>query len=312
MAQRASSLLISVMVAIVFLAGFCAGFLMAPSLQGGERGTAGILVTDDFGRSVTVPQPVERIVSLAPSNTEILFALGLDDRVVGVDQASDYPSEALDKTVVGGYFGGYNLEVITILDPQLILASSINDEQLIGGLENRSFAVIVLDASNISGVFRDIELVGKITETSSEAERLIANLTKRVENVTNLTLDQSVYTPKVYIELDNNLWTYGPGSFGDDLVELAGGDNIAGDLDSPYVKLDEEYIVSSAPEVIISVFTPIDEIKSRPAWSDIPAIQNDRVYPIDGDLISRPGPRIVEGLEELALAIHPELFESSP
>ncbi|MFQ5909959.1 MAG: ABC transporter substrate-binding protein, partial [Thermoplasmata archaeon] len=204
--------------------------------------------------------------------------------------------------------GGYNLEVITVLDPQLILASSINDAQLIGELENRSFAVVVLDASNISDVFGDIELVGKITGTASEAETLIGNLTERLEAVTSLTLAEGVDTPKVYMELDNNLWTYGPGSFGDDLVELAGGMNIAGDMGSPYVKLDEEFIVSSAPDVIVSVFTPIEDIRSRPGWSDIPAIQNDRLYTIDGDLISRPGPRIVEGLEELALAIHPELF----
>ncbi|MCK4455557.1 MAG: ABC transporter substrate-binding protein, partial [Thermoplasmata archaeon] len=238
--------------------------------------------------------------------TEILFALGLDDKVVGVDQASNYPLEAQNKTVVGGYFGGYNLEVITVLDPQLILASSINSEELIGELENRSFAVVVLDASDIDGVFDDIELVGSITSAASEAQGLISNLTARVETITNLTL--GVETPSVYIELDNNLWTYGPGSFGDDLLGLAGGENIAGSMGSPWVKLDEEFVVSSSPQVIITVFTPVEEIKSRPGWSDIPAIQNDKVFAIDGDLISRPGPRIVDGLEELAHVIHPELF----
>ncbi|MCJ2670357.1 MAG: ABC transporter substrate-binding protein [Candidatus Thermoplasmatota archaeon] len=306
MAQGTSTVIIVVIAAVVIVGGLSVGLLVvAPALQGVED-PSGIRIVDDYGRNVTVPQPVERIISLAPSNTEILFALGLDDKVVGVDQASDYPPEAQDKTVVGGYFGGYNLEVITVLDPQLILASSINSEQLIGDLENRSFAVVVLDASDIDGVFDDIELVGSITDADAEAEGLISNLTTRVETITNLT--HGVETPSVYIELDNNLWTYGPGSFGDDLLGLAGGENIAGSMGYPWVKLDEEFVVTSSPDIIITVFTPVEEIKSRPGWSDIPAIQNDKVFAVDGDLISRPGPRIVDGLEELAHLIHPELF----
>lgn len=305
MAQGTSTLIIVVIAAVVFVGGLSLGLLVAPALEGVEE-PSGMKIVDDYGRNVTVPQPVERIVSLAPSNTEILFALGLDDKVVGVDQASNYPPEAQDKTIVGGYFGGYNLEVITVLDPQLILASSINSEQLIGDLENRSFAVVVLDASDIDGVFDDIELVGSITDAAAEAEGLVSNLTARVETIADLTL--GVETPSVYIELDNNLWTYGPGSFGDDLLGLAGGENIAGSMGSPWVKLDEEFVVSSSPEVIITVFTPVEEIKSRPGWSDISAIQNDNVFAVDGDLISRPGPRIVDGLEELAHLIHPELF----
>ncbi|MEE9489081.1 MAG: ABC transporter substrate-binding protein, partial [Thermoplasmata archaeon] len=288
-----------------FVGGLSVGLLVVPALQGTEE-PSGMKIVDDYGRDVTVPQPVERIISLAPSNTEILFALGLDDKVVGVDQASNYPPEAQDKTVVGGYFGGYNLEVITVLDPQLILASSINSDELIGDLENRSFAVVVLDASDIDGVFHDIELVGSITDADAEAEALVSNLTARVDTIADLML--GVETPSVYIELDSNLWTYGPGTFGDDLLDLAGGENIAGSMGSPWVQLDEEFVVTSSPDIIITVFTPVEEIKSRPGWSDISAIQDDQVFAVDGDLISRPGPRIVDGLEELAHLIHPELF----
>ncbi len=307
MARKTSTVLLSAMVVIVFLAGFSAGYLVAPTPEPSDGGPEGISIIDDYGRMITVPQPVERIISIAPSNTEILFSLGLGDRVVGVDNASDYPSEALSKTRVGGY-GGYNLEVIAALDAQLILASSINSDELIGDLENRSYTVVVLDASNISGVFHDIILVGMITNTPWMAERLILNLNERVQNVTRLTLNTSLQRPSVYVEIDSHLYTYGPGSFGDDLLRLAGGENIAGDMGVSYPSLDEEFIVSSAPEVIISVFTPVEEIKSRPGWSDIPAIQNDKVFEIDGDLVSRPGPRIVDGLEELTHLIHPELF----
>lgn len=305
MAQETSAMIIVVIAAVVFVGGLSVGLLVAPALQEVEE-PSGMKIVDDAGRDVTVPQPVERIISLAPSNTEILFALGLDDRVVGVDQASNYPPEAQDKTVVGGYFGGYNLEVITVLDPQLILASSINSDQLIENLENRSFAVVVLDASDIDGVFHDIELVGSITDADAEAEGLVSNLTARVETIADLML--GVETPSVYIELDNNLWTYGPGTFGDDLLDLAGGENIAGSMGSPWVQLDEEFVVTSSPDIIITVFTPVEEIESRPGWSDISAIQNDKVFAVDGDLMSRPGPRIVDGLEELAHLIHPELF----
>ena len=305
MAQSASTMIIVVIAAVVFVGGLSLGLLVAPAFQGTEE-PSGMKIVDDYGRDVTVPQPVERIISLAPSNTEILFALGLDDKVVGVDQASNYPPEAQDKTIVGGYFGGYNLEVITVLDPQLILASSINSYELIGNLENRSFAVVVLDASDIDGVFHDIELVGSITDADAEAEELVSNLTARVDTIANLML--GVETPSVYIELDSNLWTYGPGTFGDDLLDLAGGENIAGSMGTPWVQLDEEFVVTSSPDIIITVFTPVEEIKSRPGWSDISAIQNDKVFAVDGDLISRPGPRIVDGLEELAHLIHPELF----
>ena len=305
MAQSASTMIIAVIAAVVFVGGLSLGLLVAPAFQGTEE-PSGMKIVDDYGRDVTVPQPVERIISLAPSNTEILFALGLDDKVVGVDQASNYPPEAQDKTIVGGYFGGYNLEVITVLDPQLILASSINSYELIGNLENRSFAVVVLDASDIDGVFHDIELVGSITDADAEAEELVSNLTARVETIAGLML--GVETPSVYIELDSTLWTYGPGTFGDDLLDLAGGENIAGSMGSPWVQLDEEFVVTSSPDIIITVFTPVEEIKSRPGWSDISAIQNDKVFAVDGDLISRPGPRIVDGLEELAHLIHPELF----
>ncbi|MEE9340238.1 MAG: ABC transporter substrate-binding protein [Thermoplasmata archaeon] len=305
MAQGISTMMIVVIAAVVFVGGLSVGLLVVPALQGTEE-PSGMKIVDDYGRDVTVPQPVERIISLAPSNTEILFALGLDDKVVGVDQASNYPPEAQDKTIVGGYFGGYNLEVITVLDPQLILASSINSDELIADLENRSFAVVVLDASDIDGVFHDIELVGSITDADAEAEGLVSNLTARVETISDLML--GVETPSVYIELDNNLWTYGPGTFGDDLLDLAGGENIAGSMGSPWVQLDEEFVVTSSPDIIITVFTPVEEIKSRPGWSDISAIQNDKVFAVDGDLISCPGPRIVDGLEELAHLIHPELF----
>lgn len=305
MAQGTSTLMIVVIAAVVFVGGLSVGLLVAPALQEVEE-PSGMKITDGWGRSVTVPQPVERIVSLAPSSTEILFALGLGERVVGVDQASNHPPEAQDKTIVGGYVGGFNLEVITVLDPQLILASDINAAELVGDLENRSFAVVVLNPSGVYGVLEDIELVGSITGTDSEAEELVSNLTARVETITNLTL--GVETPSVYIELDNNLYTYGPGSFGDDMLGLAGGENIAGSMGSPMPKLDEEFVVSSSPQIIITVFTPVEEIKSRPGWSDISAVQNDKVFAVDGDLISRPGPRIVDGLEELAHLIHPELF----
>jgi len=305
LAQGTSTLMIVVIAAVVFVGGLSVGLLVAPALQEVEE-PSGMKITDGRGRNVTVPQPVERIVSLAPSSTEILFALGLGERVVGVDQASNYPPEAQDKTIVGGYFGGFNLEVITVLDPQLILASGINLPEPVGDLENRSFAVVVLDPSGVYGVLEDIELVGSITGTASEAEELVSKLTARVEAITNLTL--GVETPSVYIELDSNLYTYGPGSFGDDLLGLAGGENIAGGMGSPIVMLDEEFVVSSSPQVIITVFTSVEEIKSRRGWSDISAVQNDKVFAVDGDLISRPGPRIVDGLEELAHLIHPELF----
>lgn len=286
-------------------ASFGAGYILASYMSPSE--SRGMTIVDDVGRRVTVPSEVDKIISLAPSNTEILFALGLGDKVVGVDDMSDYPEEARSKTIVGGY-SGYDMELIVSLDPDLVLASGINPSQLVTNLEERSFSVVILNPETISGIFWDIQLVGEITGFGEKADELVAGLQDRMDSVTSLTLNESLERPNVYFEIDNQLWTYGPGSFGHDLITLAGGKNIAGDKTSPYVKLQDEFVVASNPDIIVTVFTPAEEIRSRAGWQDITAIVHNQIYVVDGDLVSRPGPRIIDGLEALAGIFHPELF----
>ncbi|MFQ6099953.1 MAG: ABC transporter substrate-binding protein [Anaerolineae bacterium] len=272
-------------------------------------------LTDDIGNVIEITGPVERIVSLAPSNTEIAFALGLGDRVVGVTDFCDYPPEALEIKKIGGVEP--NLEQIVALDPDLVLA--IGGEPvppIIGQLQELGLTVLVLEPDDLDALYHDIELAGQAAGAQREAAELIAEMQERVAAVTALTADVTE-RPLVFYELDasdpTKPWTAGSGSWHDEFIQMAGGTNLAGTQESAWVQLNAEEIVAQDPEVIIlgdaAFGTTPESVAQRPGWDVISAVQNGRVYPIDDNLISRPGPRVVEGIEELARLIHPELFE---
>ena len=271
--------------------------------------------TDDMGREVAIDQIPQRIVSFGPSITEILFALGLEDKVVGVGDYSDYPEAAKLKPKVGGAFNP-SLEKIVELEPDLVL--TVKQEQLNMELDALGIRFMVLDPKDIDGIFKDIELIGKVTGTKKRAEELIKNMQDSVSQV----LAQVKDIPKVRVffivdATDLTLpWTAGTGSFIDALITMAGGENIAAKGQDAWVQFSLEQIVSSNPEVIIiqtmtgGIPTVSKEVlEASPAWGEMTAVKQDKMRFIDGDLVSRPGPRIVQGLEEMVKIIHPELFE---
>lgn len=272
-----------------------------------------IVLTDDAGRTVEIAEAPQRLVSFAPSNTEILFALGLGDRVVGVTDFCDYPEEAKAIEKVGGIEP--NLEKVVSLDPDLVLAIGGNAD-LVSKLEGLGITVLVLDPSDLEGIYRDIELVGRAAGVKGKAEALVAGMRKRVEAITAKTKGLTS-RPKVFYELDaadpSKPYTPGPGTWHDDFIEMAGGINVAADAKMQWVQLSAEEIIAQNPAIIIlgdaNYGVTAEMVKERPGWGVIAAVRNDRIYPIDDNLISRPGPRIIEGLEELARIIHPELFE---
>ncbi len=272
--------------------------------------------TDDMGRAVVIDQVPQRIVSFGPSITAILFALGLEEKVVGVSDYCDYPEAAKSKPKVGNAYSP-SLERIVELEPDLVL--TVEQEQLNMELENLGVTFMVLDPKDIDGILEDIELVGKITGTEEQAEELVEDMQDRISQVIALMED----APKVRVFFildavtDPTLpWTAGAGSFIDTLITLAGGENIAGGTSGGWVQFSLEQIVSSDPEVIIIVdmkgtVPPVlkEELEEHPVWREMTAVKQGKVFTIDGDLVSRPEPRIVQGLEAMAKIIHPELFE---
>ena len=271
--------------------------------------------TDDLGREVRIEKAPQRIVSHVPGITEILFALGLEGRVVGVSEYCDYPEAAKTKPKVGDYFQP-SIEQIVALNPDLVFTGGC-DEHLMKQLDGLGITYIVLDPQNIDGILKDIELVGEVTGTQKKAEEVIGDMQNRMLHVSAQVKD----APRVKVFYTfattdfNNPWTAGPGSFVDSLITMAGGENIGARALAPWVQFSIEEVIAADPEVIIvdvshgSAVTSIAELKQHPVWRKTAAIKQDRIYPIDGDIVNRPGPRIVQGLEEMARIIHPELFK---
>ncbi len=271
--------------------------------------------TDDMDRAVAIDQIPQRLVSFGPSITEILFALGLEEKVVGVSNYCDYPEAAELKPKVGDAFNP-SLERIVELEPDLVL--TLKQEQLNTELDALGIKFMVLDPEDIDGILGDIELVGEITGTKKRAEELIKDMQDSISQVIALMED----IPKVSVffiidATDPTLpWTAGTGSFIDALITMAGGENVAGEAVGAWVPFSLEQVVSSDPEVII-IQTMIagiptiskEELEEHPVWGEMTAVRQGKVYIIDGDLVSRPGPRIIQGLEAMAEIIHPELFE---
>ncbi len=274
-----------------------------------------VSVVDDAGRTVEIAKMPPRIVSLAPSNTEILFALGLGDRVVGVTDFCDYPEEAKAIEQVGTYFEP-NIEKIFSLSPDLVLAIADLPEDIIAKLEELGIPAPILNPSDLEGILADIQLVGKATGAEKEAEALVAEMRGRIAVVTEKASEVKE-RPKVFCEIDatdpSKPWATGPGSFMDAMIRLSGGANVAADAESPWVQLSAEEIIAKDPEIIILADSKYgvtaESVRERPGWEVITAVKEGAIFNIDDDLISRPGPRIVDGLEAVAKIIHPELFE---
>ncbi|RLE51354.1 MAG: cobalamin-binding protein [Candidatus Methanomethylicota archaeon] len=278
-----------------------------------------LAITDDLNRTIAIAEEPQRIVSLAPSNTEILFAIGAGDKVVGVTEYCDYPEEVVSRkssgnlTVVGG-FSDINVEVIISLDPDMVIAFGTLQVKAVEALEEQGIPVIVLNPCTVEDVLNDIKLVGKAVGMYKEAKHLVENLTQRIQVIQEKVANAPKV--KVYYELwYDPLMSAGPGTFISDLIFMAGGENIFSDAKTQYPIVSAEEVIARNPDVIVlpdsyMMYYSIsaEQVKSRPGWDAINAVKNNRIYFVDEDLLVRPGPRLIDGLEELAKIIHPELF----
>jgi len=268
---------------------------------------------DDLGRKVDIKPVPRRIVSLAPHITEILFDLGVGDRVVGVTQYSDYPPEASGIPRVGSYVR-LNLEKIVSLAPDLVLSTSDgNPREAVLRLSKIGIPVFVLSPpSDLEGIFASILTIGVVTQREEAARKVVEGMRARVARVHALL--KGAPPRKVFYQLgEHPLMSVGGGSFLDRLIERAGGRNIFHEIMLPYPRVSREEVLAAAPEVIIisSMAKRRQGEAARRSWKRwpmIPAVRKDAVYFISPDRVHRPGPRIVEGLERLASAIHPERF----
>ncbi len=284
-------------------------------LVSGQSSNAMSLV-DGMGREVALDSDVERIVSIAPSSTEILFAIGAGDLIVGRDDLSDSPPEAADITSIGSTYGDLNTEAIVALEPDLVVAAMINSPEHVEAIDQLGIPVFVLpNPMGFTELYAVIELAGELTGHESQAQTLAQDLEGRVNAV--LANLEGVEALIVYYEVDGMdptaPWTVGAGTFQDVLITLAGGKNVASDLEG-YVTLSLEELVARDPQVMIFsqgpyVTTTAESVAERAGWEDISAVANGEIYGIEANWIDRPGPRLVDALEAMAVILHPERFE---
>ena len=273
---------------------------------------------DSAGRTVEIAAVPERIVSLAPSTTEILFAIGAGPRVLAVDAFSDFPVGAVSLPKIGGTNLTYDVEQIVALKPDLVLAAGITPSDVVTQLADLGLTVIVLGSveTSIESVFTEIELMGSVTGQRAQADQVVAEMRQKYEQI-SARVARATTQPRVYWELDatdvTKPYSVGPNNFVNDLITLSGGVNIFADVDSPYPQVGSEQIVAANPEVILLANAEYgvtsESVVSRPGWNAISAVQQTKIFPIDSDLATRPGPRIIDGLEAVARLIHPEVFQ---
>jgi iron complex transport system substrate-binding protein len=277
--------------------------------------SAGTFV-DQLDRRVTIPDDPQRVISLAPSIPEIIYALAQENRLKGVTRYSDFPIEATKLPKIGSYVH-LDLERIVSLNPDLCIAiKDGNPKDVIDRLQSLKIPVYVVDPRNLNTVLETIKEIGQILNAGGKAENLLGNLRNRIQRVKSL-ISQNTYRPGVFFQVGiSPIVSVGAGTFLHELIVLAGGNNLANG-NTAYPRFSREQVLALAPEIFIvtsmarqAVF---EEVKAEwRRWSTLPAVRNDRIFLVDSNLFDRPSPRLVDGLELLVKLIHPELQEPSP
>lgn len=268
-------------------------------------------IKDGFNNEVTIENEPKKIVSLAPNNTEILFALGLDEQIVGVSSADDYPTQALEKEKVGG-FEGNNLEKIIELETDLVLSYGEMKTEDLDRLKESGIAVLAYMPESIDEVIETIKAIGSATGRDNKAKEITDTMIEEKDEIVEKIKDLERRT--VFYEIGSDpLYTVGAGSFINEIITIAGGENIALDAEGAYPQYDLEALFENNPMVYIATDgdpnLTKEAIIKRPGYESLDAVKEDHVYIVDANLSSRPGPRIIEGLKMIAKAIHPDEFK---
>ncbi|MFJ8517894.1 ABC transporter substrate-binding protein [Lysinibacillus xylanilyticus] len=279
-----------------------------------DQATFPMKITDATGKDITLEAPPEKIVSLIPSNTEILFGLGLNDEIVGVTDNDDYPTEATKKDKVGGM--DYNVEKIIALSPDIVFAHASGMGNSKGAIEQLEAAgvkvFVVADAKNFNETYTTIEQLGQATGKLEEAKKIVANMKAKVKEI-ETKLD-GVEPKKVFVESSDEpqIYTTGKGTFMNEMLEMIHAENVAADVNDWY-QIDAEQIISKNPDVIVVAYNYVPDIlkkiPQRAGFETITAVKNKAIVQVDENITSRQGPRLADGLEELAKAVYPEAFK---
>lgn len=255
-------------------------------------------VKDARGKQIFIKAKPMRIVSLTPSNTEILYALGLGERTVGVTRYCNYPSASKSKTKVGDV--NTNAEVIVALKPDLVLAHATINSSSIGKLEKLGLTVFAVDPKALGEVARDIRTIGKITSRPKTADRVARSIETSIKQVRHLCAKRP--SPKVLVVVQSNpLWVAGPKTFVDEMLSIANADNVSSDARPGFVPFSRELAISRNPDIIVtSAKSDIGFFTKSPEWRNVSAVKKKHIYVIDGDILFRAGPRLANGLKALA------------
>ncbi len=264
-------------------------------------------ITDDLGRRVFLPEQVTSAVSLAPNLTEVTFAVGAGEHLVGVTSFCDYPEDAKKIRTIGDTLTP-NIENIIALKPQVVLVSTASQmENFTATLDAQGIAYFVTNPNSLDDIYKSIYQIGEIFRREEKARQVVDELKKRVAEVEARTA--GVKDVKVFVQIDkNSLYTVGKESFMTDLISRAGGELLTKNIATAYPKISKETALALNPERII-LSESHNNREPNEVFANSPAVKNGKVYLVEADLLSRPGPRIVDGLERIARALHPERFE---
>ena len=273
-------------------------------------------VTDGIGRQILVPDNPVRVVALAPSITEIVFALGQEQRLVGISRFSDFPQEALRLPQVGSYIQP-DIEKIISLNPDICIAvKDGNPREVADRLESLHIPVYAVDPLDLEAIMTMVLQIGDLLNAGDRAQAIVAGMKSRIDRVRERVM-KTKQRPGVFFQIGiSPIVSVGKGTFIDELIQMAGGTNLCAGYSS-YPRLSREQVLALSPDVLIVTTMhrglSIDQIKAEWAeWTQIPAVRNGRIAIVDSDIFDRPTPRQVDALEQLVRVIHPELFKDSP
>jgi len=280
------------------------------------RGSSPLI--DDFGYKTTIHGIPQRIISLAPSNTEILFALGLGDKVVGVTDYCNYPAEAEKINKVGGY-STVNTEKVIAANPDLIIASFGNTAEAATQLRGMGFTVIALNPETFHDVIEDIRIVGRATGTETRANEVADSMQEQINAITEKSGDVKNRPSVAHIVWYDPIWVSGNHTFQNEMFEMAGGENAFPDIEGWAIVSLEKFITKNPDILIVNTGSGMgesgkdiiyDHIMNEARFQNLDAVKNKRVYLVDSDIIDRGGPRLIDALEITASCIHPEIYNS--
>ncbi|MFE0504757.1 ABC transporter substrate-binding protein [Peribacillus butanolivorans] len=278
-----------------------------------------ITIKDATGEKVTIEEQPKKIVTLIPSNTEVVFALGLGKKVVGVSDNDNYPEETKEIEKVGGM--EMNTELIVSLKPDLVLAhasSAHNSNEGLQQLKDAGIDVLVVnDAQSFDEVYESINMIGQATGEHDKAKEIVANMKtklKEIQEKAKSVKDEERKTALVEVSPSPDIYTPGKNTFMNEMLNIISAENAAAELDG-WAKIDEESMIAANPDVIITTYgyytkDPVSEVTGRKGWEDVAAVKDGQVFDVHSDLVTRSGPRLIEGVEELAKSVYPNLFDN--